>query len=152
MRLLSHVSSSPPNPPSSQRPKSAGLRRGNGDEEWRGRKQSRIDWCLWDRVRELWRRTSPTPCHAPGRSRTQRTLLNFHLQILRLPLASPLFPGKTLWSIFIFSSLFFLCFSIIQFELFLSILFLQQKRKKKWIRSEERRVGKECRSRWSPYH
>ena len=24
---------------------------------------------------------------------------------------------------------------------------------KKWIsRSEERRVGKECRSRWSPYH
>ena len=25
-------------------------------------------------------------------------------------------------------------------------------RKKKDIRSEERRVGKECRSRWSPYH
>ena len=24
--------------------------------------------------------------------------------------------------------------------------------KKKYIRSEERRVGKECRSRWSPYH
>ena len=23
---------------------------------------------------------------------------------------------------------------------------------KKLIRSEERRVGKECRSRWSPYH
>ena len=23
---------------------------------------------------------------------------------------------------------------------------------KQWIRSEERRVGKECRSRWSPYH
>src|SRR2546426_11271872 len=23
---------------------------------------------------------------------------------------------------------------------------------KKWYRSEERRVGKECRSRWSPYH
>ena len=23
---------------------------------------------------------------------------------------------------------------------------------KKWCRSEERRVGKECRSRWSPYH
>ena len=22
----------------------------------------------------------------------------------------------------------------------------------RWIRSEERRVGKECRSRWSPYH
>ena len=22
----------------------------------------------------------------------------------------------------------------------------------KWARSEERRVGKECRSRWSPYH
>ena len=24
--------------------------------------------------------------------------------------------------------------------------------KAKWERSEERRVGKECRSRWSPYH
>ena len=23
---------------------------------------------------------------------------------------------------------------------------------KEYIRSEERRVGKECRSRWSPYH
>ena len=23
---------------------------------------------------------------------------------------------------------------------------------KAWVRSEERRVGKECRSRWSPYH
>ena len=22
----------------------------------------------------------------------------------------------------------------------------------RWMRSEERRVGKECRSRWSPYH
>src|SRR5256886_12408764 len=22
----------------------------------------------------------------------------------------------------------------------------------RWVRSEERRVGKECRSRWSPYH
>ena len=26
------------------------------------------------------------------------------------------------------------------------------KNKEKEIRSEERRVGKECRSRWSPYH
>ena len=25
-------------------------------------------------------------------------------------------------------------------------------RKKRKVRSEERRVGKECRSRWSPYH
>ena len=24
--------------------------------------------------------------------------------------------------------------------------------KSAWVRSEERRVGKECRSRWSPYH
>src|SRR5258706_14257123 len=24
--------------------------------------------------------------------------------------------------------------------------------RKLWVRSEERRVGKECRSRWSPYH
>src|SRR2546426_7395049 len=23
---------------------------------------------------------------------------------------------------------------------------------RQWVRSEERRVGKECRSRWSPYH
>ena len=28
----------------------------------------------------------------------------------------------------------------------------EEKRKKREIRSEERRVGKECRSRWSPYH
>ena len=27
-----------------------------------------------------------------------------------------------------------------------------KKKKIKIIRSEERRVGKECRSRWSPYH
>src|SRR3989449_7260023 len=27
-----------------------------------------------------------------------------------------------------------------------------QKIKEGWMRSEERRVGKECRSRWSPYH
>src|SRR5258707_13424678 len=34
---------------------------------------------------------------------------------------------------------------------------LKHKRKRdqhacQWLRSEERRVGKECRSRWSPYH
>ena len=29
---------------------------------------------------------------------------------------------------------------------------LQGKVVKDWMRSEERRVGKECRSRWSPYH
>ena len=28
----------------------------------------------------------------------------------------------------------------------------QLKGNKEYIRSEERRVGKECRSRWSPYH
>ena len=28
----------------------------------------------------------------------------------------------------------------------------ENKTKKKKKRSEERRVGKECRSRWSPYH
>ena len=27
-----------------------------------------------------------------------------------------------------------------------------QGRREKFVRSEERRVGKECRSRWSPYH
>src|SRR2546425_13353508 len=32
-------------------------------------------------------------------------------------------------------------------------LLLALKRKNRWqARSEERRVGKECRSRWSPYH
>ena len=30
--------------------------------------------------------------------------------------------------------------------------FLELVRKGDWPRSEERRVGKECRSRWSPYH
>ena len=29
---------------------------------------------------------------------------------------------------------------------------LNKKVKRKFMRSEERRVGKECRSRWSPYH
>ena len=29
---------------------------------------------------------------------------------------------------------------------------LMSKNKKRGSRSEERRVGKECRSRWSPYH
>ena len=29
---------------------------------------------------------------------------------------------------------------------------LEREKIKVWIRSEERRVGKECRSRWSPYH
>ena len=29
---------------------------------------------------------------------------------------------------------------------------LLQERRRNFIRSEERRVGKECRSRWSPYH
>ena len=29
---------------------------------------------------------------------------------------------------------------------------LAQYDRNRWIRSEERRVGKECRSRWSPYH
>src|ERR1051326_3161585 len=29
---------------------------------------------------------------------------------------------------------------------------LHASRRGQWIRSEERRVGKECRSRWSPYH
>ena len=29
---------------------------------------------------------------------------------------------------------------------------MQQNVTERWKRSEERRVGKECRSRWSPYH
>ena len=33
-----------------------------------------------------------------------------------------------------------------------SILFIDEIHKTKYTRSEERRVGKECRSRWSPYH
>ena len=35
---------------------------------------------------------------------------------------------------------------------FLDIVMELRKRHKLQIRSEERRVGKECRSRWSPYH
>ena len=30
--------------------------------------------------------------------------------------------------------------------------YLKEHRKGLYLRSEERRVGKECRSRWSPYH
>ena len=33
-----------------------------------------------------------------------------------------------------------------------AILFPQQSKKNKPTQIEERRVGKECRSRWSPYH
>ena len=33
-----------------------------------------------------------------------------------------------------------------------SIYRYKRKKVEKTIRSEERRVGKECRSRWSPYH
>ena len=32
------------------------------------------------------------------------------------------------------------------------ILYKKENSRYKAIRSEERRVGKECRSRWSPYH
>ena len=31
-------------------------------------------------------------------------------------------------------------------------IFLNKERVRLTMRSEERRVGKECRSRWSPYH
>ena len=33
-----------------------------------------------------------------------------------------------------------------------SELWIDKERQVVWMRSEERRVGKECRSRWSPYH
>ena len=33
-----------------------------------------------------------------------------------------------------------------------AILLREKKQERKMLRSEERRVGKECRSRWSPYH
>ena len=36
--------------------------------------------------------------------------------------------------------------------LYLYLLIEFQSRIDRWMRSEERRVGKECRSRWSPYH
>ena len=32
------------------------------------------------------------------------------------------------------------------------LMAIKEKTKEKMTRSEERRVGKECRSRWSPYH
>ena len=48
-------------------------------------------------------------------------------------------------------------FSLYQYPIEAIILFLQKcfyeiKEKNLHVRSEERRVGKECRSRWSPYH
>ena len=39
--------------------------------------------------------------------------------------------------------------SIFSFMLIASYMVIT---KRKFVRSEERRVGKECRSRWSPYH
>ena len=38
------------------------------------------------------------------------------------------------------------------FELFVELSIEQIKQIDPSVRSEERRVGKECRSRWSPYH
>ena len=35
---------------------------------------------------------------------------------------------------------------------FLPIYYIIERKNKNLLRSEERRVGKECRSRWSPYH
>src|SRR5438445_7236620 len=37
-------------------------------------------------------------------------------------------------------------------ENFLEFIYDHLAELEKWQRSEERRVGKECRSRWSPYH
>ena len=39
-----------------------------------------------------------------------------------------------------------------KFQQKLKDLLALAKKKKNMLRSEERRVGKECRSRWSPYH
>ena len=43
-------------------------------------------------------------------------------------------------------------FNINNLEWTKSILLTAEELKSPVIRSEERRVGKECRSRWSPYH
>ena len=39
-----------------------------------------------------------------------------------------------------------------QFQLLRNIIQIKEELKVPIVRSEERRVGKECRSRWSPYH
>ena len=45
------------------------------------------------------------------------------------------------------------CFAIFAISLLLSRQFFKSAGKRNMdVRSEERRVGKECRSRWSPYH
>ena len=40
----------------------------------------------------------------------------------------------------------------IQVQYSLHRTFFEKSENRKLVRSEERRVGKECRSRWSPYH
>ena len=79
------------------------------------------------------------------------------LAVLQFPLVAPLV-------LILLSSLFIIWQSISGARLFthLNIIFKNEKFKKlsklsklcffKIWRSEERRVGKECRSRWSPYH
>ena len=46
----------------------------------------------------------------------------------------------------------FVCIDILNFYLDLRYDIRKNTNTKKTGRSEERRVGKECRSRWSPYH
>ena len=43
-------------------------------------------------------------------------------------------------------------FSVEELDELLNLANDIEKDPKKYARSEERRVGKECRSRWSPYH
>ena len=49
---------------------------------------------------------------------------------------------------------FIFAFNVLPVVIFFSSLIavLYHARVMQWMRSEERRVGKECRSRWSPYH
>src|SRR5256885_9003100 len=61
---------------------------------------------------------------------TLRTIAEYALQFLRLEWFSPDFPPEAARYVL---------------PLFVRIYL-------EWERSEERRVGKECRSRWSPYH
>ena len=66
--------------------------------------------------------------------------------------------GLGLWNVFFIGEFLlggfgYLSLNLLQNVLLLVfVLFPIGNRYLRWLRSEERRVGKECRSRWSPYH
>ena len=80
-----------------------------------------------------------------------------------LPLSLLLYylvPGRAKNAVLLAESLIFYCWTGVAFLPLIAVLIvfnylwalLTARAKAKLRRSEERRVGKECRSRWSPYH